>query len=454
MRHKIFIFVLLLFYTSNCVSQQKVLDSLTSAIKTVKQDTTRCDILLLWGEIIYYEFPDSSVILWKKAKALVEKNISADPQNRKLYLMRQANALNDLGTVYHYQGKIDQALDHLYGSLKVLEELKDKQATPIIISNIGTIYFDQENYTKALECYQRSLKIHEQNGDKRGMGTAYNNIASIYDHQKNQTLALEYLMKGLGNYEAIGYERGIANSYHNIAGIYKDKGKNVEALEYFNKSLALREKLSDKEGVASVLNNIAQVKLATGNLAEALAAANGSMKEAKTLGYPANIGNAAGTLKKIYQKQNKFKEAFEMYELEMTMKDSIRNEETKKSTLKKELLYDFEKKEAVAKAEHESELRNQELIAAEKARKQELITLFVVIGLVLVLFFSGFVVRSLRITRKQKALIEHQKQMVEEHQKEVIDSIHYAKRIQQSLLPTEKYIYKTLDRLKQKKVEK
>ena len=43
--------------------------------------------------------------------------------------------------------------------------------------------------------------------------------------------------------------------------------------------------------------------------------------------------------------------------------------------------------------------------------------------------------------------IENQKQKVEAKQKEIIDSIKYAKRIQVSLLPTEKYIDKTLKRL-------
>jgi hypothetical protein len=79
----------------------------------------------------------------------------------------------------------------------------------------------------------------------------------------------------------------------------------------------------------------------------------------------------------------------------------------------------------------------------------------------LVLLLAGFIFRSLRITRKQKNIIElqknkveeqkqkveHQKHLVEEKQKEILDSIHYAKRIQQSLLPTEKYIERHLNRL-------
>jgi len=38
--------------------------------------------------------------------------------------------------------------------------------------------------------------------------------------------------------------------------------------------------------------------------------------------------------------------------------------------------------------------------------------------------------------------------LVEEHRKELIDSIHYAKRIQTTLLPSDKYIEKHLKELK------
>jgi hypothetical protein len=111
------------------------------------------------------------------------------------------------------------------------------------------------------------------------------------------------------------------------------------------------------------------------------------------------------------------------------------------------MTYDFEKKEAVETAEHKKELENQQTLSAEKSRKQKIVLFLVSCFLVLVLVFAGFIFRSLHITRKQKAIIEDQKLLVEEKQKEIIDSITYARRIQRSLLPTEKYIDKNLKRL-------
>lgn len=49
------------------------------------------------------------------------------------------------------------------------------------------------------------------------------------------------------------------------------------------------------------------------------------------------------------------------------------------------------------------------------------------------------------------AEVENQKQKVEEKQKEIIDSIQYAKRIQKSRMSTEKYIQQNLERLKNKR---
>jgi serine phosphatase RsbU (regulator of sigma subunit) len=52
-----------------------------------------------------------------------------------------------------------------------------------------------------------------------------------------------------------------------------------------------------------------------------------------------------------------------------------------------------------------------------------------------VTIIAVIIFRSLRISKKQRHIIEKQKALVEEHQKEIIDSITYAKRIQDAILP-------------------
>jgi hypothetical protein len=163
----------------------------------------------------------------------------------------------------------------------------------------------------------------------------------------------------------------------------------------------------------------------------------------------------------LYSKSGNYKKAYENHKMHILYRDSLDNEESRGKTIQSQMTFDFEKKEAIAEAEHKKELESQQLLAEEKSRKQKIILVFVLGSLLLVLLFAGFIFRSLRTTQKQKNVIEsqkilveqqkleveQQKHLVEEHQKSIIDSITYARRIQHSQLPTEKYIEQVLKRL-------
>jgi hypothetical protein len=75
-----------------------------------------------------------------------------------------------------------------------------------------------------------------------------------------------------------------------------------------------------------------------------------------------------------------------------------------------------------------------------------------------VVVFAVFMYNRFRITNKQKVIIEKQKQRVDkayeqlhEKNKEVMDSIYYARRIQRALITPEKYIADSLNKLIAKK---
>ncbi|MFL5764218.1 MAG: hypothetical protein ACJ77K_09770 [Bacteroidia bacterium] len=93
----------------------------------------------------------------------------------------------------------------------------------------------------------------------------------------------------------------------------------------------------------------------------------------------------------------------------------------------------------------------------KEARQQQLIKwIFIGIALLFVIFgISSY--NRFRISRKQNKIIEaknketeFQKAIIEEKQKEILDSMRYAKRIQRSQMPTEKYIDRNLNRLNKK----
>jgi tetratricopeptide (TPR) repeat protein len=373
-----------------------------------------------------------------------------------------SNSLNSIGVIYYEQGDIAKALEFYHKSLKIQEEINDKKGIAFSMGNIGLVYENQGEKTKALEFFNKSLNIHEEMKNNLGIAHTLNNIGATYQGQNNLSKALESYSKSLKIQEEINDQRGIAFSLNNIGTIYKMQGDFTKALEFYYKSLKIREEIKEKGALSGSLRNIGSVLFEQGNFIDALSYANRSLQAAKEAGYPDFIYSAAALLKNIYKNQNKYKEAFAMYELEIKMHDSINNVETKKASIKKQFQYQYEKKAAAdsVKNGEEQKVKNALLTAQKAQLKQEKTKSYALYGgLALVLVFSGFMVNRFIVTNKQKQIIElkeietqkqnivitQQKHLVEEKHKEITDSINYAERIQRSFIATKELLDENLN---------
>ena len=112
--------------------------------------------------------------------------------------------------------------------------------------------------------------------------------------------------------------------------------------------------------------------------------------------------------------------------------------------------FNFEKEQAIRETDYKKESKKKKVEADAEQLRQKIILTFAGMIVICVTIFSILLYKRYRITQKQKIVIESQKHLVEEKQKEILDSIYYAKRIQDSLLATERYIEKTITRLKDK----
>ena len=487
------IFVYCLLPTAYCFGQTSKIDSLQTILKISKEDTTKINTLnKLFLEV---EFSDdkkatkyldealelSQKINYKKGLSITyiylgyfaedKGNYSEALKNYTTSLKAsedigfkkgEADSYNNIGSVYNYQGNYPDALKNYFISLKIREGINDKKGIADSFNNIGIVYNYQGNYSEALKNIWAALEKREEIGNKKGIADSYNNIGSIFDHQSKYPEALKNYLVSLKIRKAINDKKGIGSCYNKIAGIYSDQGNYPEALKSDFASLKIKEDIDDEDGIAESYLNIGAVffKQNKYNVAEEYFEKGKKLSE--KIGSKAYLKDVHKALTELDSAKGDFKGAYENHKLFILYCDSLDNEETRKKTIQSQMTYDFEKKEAVATAEHKKELENHQTLAEEKSRKQKIVLFFVSCFLFLVLLFAGFIFRSLRVTRKQKDIIqeqkniveqqkqevEHQKLLVEEHQKEIIDSIYYARRIQRSLLPTEKYIEKNINRLK------
>lgn len=372
-----------------------------------------------------------------------------------------ATPYNNMGDLYIDLGNISKGLEYFNKALKIYEKVNDTDGIATAYNNLGYVYNHQGDDEKGLEYFQKSLEIRLDIDDKEGISISYNNIGYIYDIRGDSEKGLEYYNKSLNVSKELNDLDGMANTYNNIGSLLLDQGKPTEGLDYYQKGLDLFTQLNDKQGMAISSSLIGDLKLSQGDLVEARKFAERSLKYSNELGFPENIATSAKLLSDVAAKQGKFSEAYDMYRIHVKMRDSIYNDDNKNDALKQQARYEYQKQKAlddekrlkekaIAQADHEKKLA----IEQEEKEKQQIVTGAAIGILILVVLFLVIVFNRLKVTKQQKSIIENQKIKVEQQKKEVeyahaeleeknkeiTDSIKYAKRIQNAILPPTKLV--------------
>ena len=375
-----------------------------------------------------------------------------------------ADSLTNAALNYEHKGNPSKMVECRYKALSIYEKIGDKTGTGIFTNTMYLAGFNLHNHncSKALEYFNKCLSIAEEMGrigkwsnynTKGRIAWTLNNIAVTYaECFNNDSLELEFYLKSLSLREEIKDTSGIAQVLSNIGSIYEEKGDTLKALKNYYTALFLREIIGSSEHDNESYNTIGWTYFNMANsskinnskknilLDSAFKYASRSMQIANKTGFKYMISHAAELLSEVYSKKEKYKEAFEMHILFKNIEDSTSHASALQSASK----YEFEKKESLAEAEQEMK----DAVTAEEKRKQKIITYSVSCGLFLVLLLALFIFRGYK--QKQKAnkelaekniLIEKSKHIIEEKNKDITDSINYARRIQKAMLPHRKDIW-------------
>jgi serine phosphatase RsbU (regulator of sigma subunit)/Tfp pilus assembly protein PilF len=393
-----------------------------------------------------------------------------------------AATLVNIGYTFRRGGNINKAIENYHSALKMYTELRDTIGIATCYNNIGYVFDGQNQFAKALEYYQKALDAYTKIKDDAGMALSYGNIAYMYktygdpDCKKSKDIctkrgavkAIRYLLRAIQIQKEMNDKDVLAGSYNILGGIYVrfgdpecvgsekecETGAKQKALSYFDLALKLRTETGNAVGIASSYHSLADYMYRNNDHKKALEYGLKEMEVSEKLNSPEYIGGAAELLKNIYEKMNRPADALKMYELYIQMKDSVHNEETINAAIKKTFQIEYEKKAAA-----DSVLVAEEKKVAAAQLEEEKTKRFALYGgLAFAIIFAIFMVNRFLVIRKQNKIIENkereallqniiiseQKHIVEEKQKEVLDSIHYAKRIQSALIANTKFIDENL----------
>ena len=312
-----------------------------------------------------------------------------------------ASVLNNIGTILREQGRYTQSVERYTEALSIREQMHDTLGIISSLVNMGIIYQAEKYLDEALDYYMRALKLVEVVHEERYMAIVVNNIGGVYQLKGDMDEALRWLNRSSDVMQRTGNRSGYASTLGNIGEVLVQLGQIEQAKENYDKSLVIRKELGDRKGVASSLMGLSKIQKINGANEQALLFADSALIEAKTINAMTVMEEASAMLYTLYRLKGDYQMALPMYELNIAMKDSLRNEEHQRTLMRLQFQSDYEKKEAILSIEQG---RKDEL-AAEQLRNRLLQRNagFAALALMMALAAMFFVQRNQIAKEKQRS---------------------------------------------------
>jgi serine phosphatase RsbU (regulator of sigma subunit) len=279
---------------------------------------------------------------------------------------------------------------------------------------LGNIYLLKKEANQAIYFFTRAKNVFEKPPIALyPLSVSYTLIGDAFVELNKYDEAFVNFNKAVEQLKTLNNTYGIAATYQVMGEAYKKQKNFSKALEYFLKSFPIFEERKAYDDLKHLSLNISEV----------------------------------------YKQQHNFEKALEYQDKYISFKDSVLSIEKNKQLLEVEAKYETEKKE-----QQNLILKKQNDLSNERLQRQSIISYFIIGSLIISLLFGVFMYRvysqkkkAHQLITKQKEQVEQkqgeiesQKQVIELKQKEIVDSINYAKRIQYALLANDKLLNENL----------
>lgn len=317
----------------------------------------------------------------------------------------------NLGNILLKTGKTDVALNNFNlaaeGFNKMLALRPGDPSLRRMLSETvyskGEIYFRQAKYGQALENFQQALEVKEALGDRIGIGNCYNYMGLTYMQMKEYDLAEQALFTAFNHKNQFSDRKGLALASLGIGRMNLERANYEGAENFLQRSIAIGLEIDDKE----------------------------ILREGYKLMYQLN------------SQRSRYQEALKYHTLFKDYSDSLQNEKTVQIVEELNVQYETEKKEQ----ENQILVRNNQIdkLTIQKQRSMGMYLIGTIILVLMIVVIIFILYRSKQKTNKiislkntqleeQNAQINEQKRIIELKNLDLMDSIQYAKRIQDSML--------------------
>jgi serine phosphatase RsbU (regulator of sigma subunit) len=363
-----------------------------------------------------------------------------------------ATYLSRIGRSYYANGNYSEAMKYYIQSQDVFEKHNILTVNyGHLLHNIGSVFKRQGDIEKALTYYEQELALGREINDDETIAEGLYLTASIYMLLGEKKKSRRYTDQALEMFEKMNNTRMVALLTANMGLYLSGDGDFVTSQEYMQKGLDIFTEENEYDKISWIQRSMASnfIKLHDYNKALAylkLAKENALKTNKKQL---LRLKEIAQTEATAYYKKSDFKNAFESYKYYIALKDSMTNNDKMKVIDELEAKYETAKKESeIALLNKDKKLKAIQLEKKEaEVNEQKTMRngMILVVGLIAIVL--GIIYRGYRINKKNNNLltikndeINLKNSIIEEKNKNITDSIAYAKRIQSAILPPKKLL--------------
>ncbi|MEO9533547.1 MAG: tetratricopeptide repeat protein [Crocinitomicaceae bacterium] len=374
-----------------------------------------------------------------QADSVLQNTLSllSEVENYKL----KASVLLDAGWLARERGRHAEALE-VYFKAKTLSELnKDEALLAECYSKIAVVYHVKLEFEKAKENYDKALFIYQKQSDQEKIARLYNNYGLLYQYQGYSTKAVNCFERSIEMCDSLGNSKGVAIANENLGILcYEDLENYPLALNRFQASLDYWRSTQDIYGQSQTMVYMLFVYELQKNYTALVDSGLKALELSQLAGAKDVERDALILLSKGYDGLGASNKAFSYYKQHIRLRDSLqslnKDEEIKLLGLQNEMESKQIQDSLNLALQHEQESAE----IAMQVKEQRFwtgLSLSIVIALIVIIFL---LFRGSQQRKKAASLIEETNQLLQTKNSEIIDSITYAKRIQEAILPTDQII--------------
>lgn len=389
----------------------------------------------LYDSAVKYESSD-----WDLAYVYAKMAFEAD-DHAALPYQRTISLNNILGNYYEKKNMLDSAFSICKRSLQLAKANKDVSLTAYSLNNMASIYSLAGNNEASIDMYKKALKMLVELKDVRQIANTTFNLSIPFSNLDMHDSAMFYTDLAFENYKRINDYSGLASCFNSYGSDEDRKGNYMEAIRYYELEIANFRLANEPASLIVPYQNMADSYLKAGKFKECSYYLTLATRLATSLGSNTDLYELYYIYSDYYQAMGDYKQANEYLKKHYEGKATMTSNELKMELADQKSQFDRENSETllrIKQLEAETNLRSKQTVL------WVLVLSCVFFGVVIVLYINRYRLKqkSFEKLNEYKNQLLTQKDRIESAQKEIIDSINYAKRIQSAIMADEKDILK------------